>query len=117
MGQSTVDAIMNQYKKNTEKKSTRKVEFSLKNYPIGPLKRNQKIKLPIEDVKKLLDEKKVLLSKEHSLFWSCRKNESFVSKEIKKLNLEIKKIAAPQIQQTLLQESNFNEYFSQSCKR
>lgn len=100
---------LNDFKNERKQK---KYEFCLKEYPIGPLKRGQEIMLPIEDVKTLLDEKKVSLSKNHLLNWFCKKQESFISKEINKINLQIFKERKVLVQDIIPAKVNFNEYFS-----
>ncbi len=103
------------YHKLSDFKSERKqkrYEFCLKEYPVGPLKYNQEIMLPIEDVKILLDEKKVSLAKNHSLNWFCKNKESFISKEIIKLNLKIFKKKKLLGQEMISNKISFKEYFS-----
>ncbi len=63
---------------------SKKKEFWLKSIPVGPFFKNQKVKLPLLDVKILLDEEKVSLGKIHEINWYCTKKESFLSKEVKK---------------------------------
>ncbi len=67
----------------------KKKEFFMKIYPIGPFFKNQKAVLPLNDAKKLLDEKKVVLGKKHSPSWFCQLNEGFLSKSIKKYNSKL----------------------------
>ncbi|MDD3083623.1 MAG: hypothetical protein PHP82_01235, partial [Candidatus ainarchaeum sp.] len=102
--------------KNSEKeiRKNKKNEFFLKNFPIGPLKYDKKYLLPLEDAIKLLNEKKVFLSKNHSLFWFCKKKESFLSKEIKKINKEIfcVKENLDFYSKNLLLENSFDFFFS-----
>ncbi len=65
-----------------DRRLSKKKQFFLKNYPIGPFKKNSSCMIPLDDALSLLKEKKVLLSKDHDLFWFCTKKESFISKEL-----------------------------------
>lgn len=69
-----------------EWREQKKKEFFMRAYPIGPFFKNQSVLVPLEDAKLLLSEKKVILGKNHSLSWFCKINESFFSKELKKIN-------------------------------
>ncbi|MBT4870833.1 MAG: hypothetical protein HON47_04620 [Candidatus Diapherotrites archaeon] len=71
----------NPFENNRKEK---KKEFFMKNYPVGPFFKNQKTLLPINDAKKLLDEKKVKLASNHTPNWFCKNKESFLSKAIRK---------------------------------
>jgi len=93
-----------------EDRKLRKKEFFLKEFPVGPLLKNSIYLVPINDAKQLLDEEKVELSKDHKLYWSCEK-ESFLSREIRKLNkvlFEEKKFC----EQTSLIEHSFSKQFT-----
>jgi hypothetical protein len=104
----------NYHKNNSfqEKRKEKKKEFCLKEYPIGPIFKDKKIVIPLEDAKQLLDEKKVFLGKKHELNWFCKNKESFLSKEIQKMiskskntNKELSKIMIQ------LNEKRFEYYF------
>ncbi len=68
---------------NKEKRIFKKKEFWLKSIPVGPFFKNQIIKIPLVDAKKLINNEFVKLSKEHELNWFCLKKEGFLSKEVK----------------------------------
>ena len=116
---STSGSFSNLFNINNPNKKIRRLkknEFGLKNFPVGPLNSNNKYLVPLVDAIKLLDEKKVVLSKNHSLLWSCTKKESFFSSEIKKLNEfifsienELKKYSS-----NLLFENSFDYFFASS---
>ena len=61
----------------------------MKMFPVGPFFKNQSTLVPLEDAKKLLDEKKVKLRDDHSPSWFCKNKESFLSKTIKKCNKQL----------------------------
>lgn len=92
---------------------SKKKEFFLKNFPVGPLCSKKAYLIPIDDAKKLLDSKKVILGKNHLTNWFCKKNESFVSKEIKKLNSLIILLEKDLLKYNinLFFEKDFNYYF------
>jgi hypothetical protein len=96
-----------------EDRKAKKKEFFLKMYPVGPFFKSQRARIPINDAKKLLDEKKVSLLKNHLPKWFCLKEESFLSREVRtiteKLFLLQKKSPIPQ--ESLFSQNNFFHWF------
>jgi hypothetical protein len=91
----------------------RKNEFFLKNFPVGPLFSNNKYLVPFDDAVKLLDEKKVSLSKNHSLFWFCKNKESFFSKDFQNVFLKVFSLEKylAEYSNNLLFEKSFDYFF------
>jgi hypothetical protein len=113
---SNFNTFAMEFHKNNSKKEIRKqkkYDFFLKQYPIGPLKKNESVLLPIEDVKKLFGEDKIKLGKNHSLSWFCKKQESFLSKEIILITKLIGKEKSKLIQTSLINKNFENNYFQQ----
>jgi hypothetical protein len=83
--ESSSKSFVNKFHKenlNNELRIRRRKEFYLKSLPVGPIKKGQKIKVPLIDAKKLIDNKEVKLSKDHKINHFCKLRESFLSKEI-----------------------------------
>jgi hypothetical protein len=97
-----------------EWREKKKKEFFMRAYPIGPFFKNQNCMVPINDAQFLLSEKKVSLGKKHELSWFCKKNESFLSKEIIKINSRLFEISKKIDSQIITLEKNidFNFYFN-----
>ena len=64
-------------------------EFFLNYIPVGPFNRNQKTELLLCDAMMLCDEEKTELLDIRKLHWFCLTKESFLSKELRKLNSQI----------------------------
>lgn len=79
------------HKENNFKKERieRRKEFFLRSIPVGPFKKDELVKIPIIDAKILIGEEKVILAKDHTIYWHCKKIESSLSKEINELTKEI----------------------------
>jgi len=115
--ESTSNTFAMSYHKNNPFENNRKEkrrEFFTKTYPVGPFFKNQKDLLPINDAKKLLDEKKVKLSLNHSPSWFCKNKESFLSIAIRKYNKQIIAFSKVSIsnQNTLFAKNDSAYYFT-----
>ena len=101
----------NPFEKNRLEK---KKEFFMKIYPVGPFFKNQKCLVPLNDAKKLLDESKVKLAKNHSSNWFCKNKESFLSKSIRKYTDQSLLLSSNNTssQNTLFEKNNSSFYFT-----
>ena len=113
--ESTSSTFALEYHKNKpfgENRKEKKKEFFMKMYPVGPFFRNEKVLLPSEDAKKLLDEKKVSLGTNHSPSWFCKNKESFLSKSIRKYTLQMHSLSTTlSTHQIRLFEKNNSSYY------
>jgi hypothetical protein len=101
------------FKKNRIRK---KKESFMKTFPIGPFFKNQSTLVPLEDAKRLLDNKKVKLASNHSPSWFCKNKESFLSKSIKKYNKKLLSLnlSNNSHQNTLFEKNDSVFYFTSS---
>ena len=115
--QSMSNTFALNYHKNNPFKNNRvekKKEFFMKMFPIGPFFKNQSTLVPLEDAKKLLDEKKVKLASNHRPSWFCKNKESFLSKAIKKYNKQLSTLINDNKnhQNTLFEKNDSSYYFT-----
>lgn len=68
-----------------ERRTARKIEFCLEEHPIGPFYAGEKAVVPLVDAKKLEGERTVRILSEKNLKWSCRKQKSFLARELSTL--------------------------------
>ncbi|MDD3159424.1 MAG: hypothetical protein PHQ98_00475 [Candidatus ainarchaeum sp.] len=71
---------------NKKDRELRKFTNFSNKYPIGPIKLNEKIKIPLIDAQILYLDEKIKIEKNHELFWFCQKKESFLSISLNKKN-------------------------------
>ena len=89
---SLLSDFADQFHESNELKENRNKlikEFFLNYTPVGPFRRNQKAELLLCDAVKLCDEEKAELLDVRKMHWFCLEKESFLSKELKKLNSRI----------------------------
>jgi hypothetical protein len=109
--ESSSNTFTLEFHKNNSGKEFRKQkrrEFCLRNYPIGPTKKDFSAKVPLDDAKQLLDNNIAILGKKHLPQWFCLKKESFLSKEIRLVNEK----SFEEKKQTLKKEDNLFEKLS-----
>jgi len=115
--ESTSNTFALSYHKNNPFEKNRfekKKEFFMKIYPVGPFFKNQKVLIPINDAKKLLDESKVKLAKNHKPVWFCKNKESFLSKAIRKYTAKSVLLSNNNLshQNTLFEKNDSSYYFT-----
>ncbi|MDO8646905.1 MAG: hypothetical protein Q7R70_00630 [Candidatus Diapherotrites archaeon] len=74
---------------NKQARIKRMNEWFLKTIPTGPFNNGEKSEVPLADAFALQNSGKAIISKNSKIEWFCTKRQSFISKEIKALILEI----------------------------
>jgi len=92
----------------------KKKEYFLKDLPIGPLNRGERVLLPLLDAKNLLRDESVSLGANHKVEWFCLKSESFFSKEISSFSSKLSSfIESSSFAQEKLFDFGFEKLFSE----
>jgi len=84
--------IMDSFFPGKEKRERMKREWCLDSIPLGPFHKDQVARVPLIDAVQLVEKNQAVILEDHYLVWFCRKNESFLSREIVSLNKEIVEI-------------------------
>ena len=108
-----------------EDRASKKREFFLNSYPIGPFFKDDSALVPLNDAKKLFEEGKAKIDENqlpqgekspHELNWFCQNQESFFSKEVRMANLKMfllaKEIA--ENEKELFFKNKFGHYYSKA---
>ncbi len=83
--ESTLPSFSEEFHKNTcfkEKRIKYKQDFFLQSIPAGPFSKNDKVFVPMPDIKDLKENSIAEITGNYHLQWKCEKKESFISKEI-----------------------------------
>lgn len=128
--ESSSDSFANEYHNAfpfKEERLSKRKEFCMNSFPIGPFFKEDSALVPLFDAKRLiLEEKAVLVSSKeidsasspselHSLNWFCKNKESFFSKEVRSANSDLLNLRKQiDLSEGKLVQNNFSYFYYKS---